>query len=85
MHSGGTSAGVIETHFPAEHPFPAGQSVFKAHSGRGTHFRERQTNPVLQSASSPHSWQRPSTQVFPKPSWAEQSSLVLHSPSFGLA
>ena len=52
-------------HLPASQAFPAGQSSFRSHSGRGTHFRERQTNPALQSVSRPHSWQRPSTQVLP--------------------
>src|SRR5512137_2361299 len=85
-HSGGgAGGGATVVHFPDWQAFPAGQSSLRSHSGRGTHLSERQTNPALQSVSWPHSWQRPSTQVLPYPSWAEQSSLVLHSPSLGFA
>src|SRR6266508_3242667 len=55
------------------------------HCGFGAHLFSRQTKPSLQSESAAHSWQRPSTQTFPKPCCSRQSWLDLHSPLLGFA
>src|SRR6266545_1547826 len=64
---------------------PSGQSASFAHCGFGAHLFSRQTKPSLQSESAAHSWQRPSTQTFPKPCCSRQSWLDLHSPLLGFA
>src|SRR6266540_6150548 len=62
---------------------PSGQSASFVHCGFGTHLFSRQTKPSLQSESAAHSWQRPSTQTFPKPCCSRKSWLDLHSPLLG--
>src|SRR5581483_84695 len=48
-----------KTHFSPRQILGLGHCESFSHSGLGTHFSPRHTNPAAQSASLPHSWQVP--------------------------
>ncbi len=81
--AGACSGAATQRSFWQRCPLP--QSASDWHCGFGAHLFWRQTKPSRQSESVPHSWQRPSTQILPKPSCDAQSALDLHSPFLGFA